>query len=120
MNNRNKKIKIAAIAGTILVGSVFAMHSEKASANVFSRGLRSLRTSLSRALGLRSGSTGRMGPTITPKHQEVASLKASNTDEVILTRVASGGNVIPKPPFEQPLAFNWQDITDGAKGRSSK
>lgn len=120
MNNRNKKIKIAAIAGTILVGSIFAMHSEKASANVLTRGLRTLRTSLSRAFGLRSGSTGPMGPSVTPKHHEVASLKASETDGVKLTRVASGGNVIPKPKFEQPLAFKWQDITDGAKGGSSR
>lgn len=120
MNNRNKKIKIAAIAGTILIGSVFAMHSEKASANVFTRGWKTFKTSITKAFRLRSGSTGPMGPTVTPKHHEVASIKPSSTDGVILTRVASGGNVIPKPPFEQPLNFTWQDIINGTRGGSSK
>lgn len=113
MNNRNKKIKLAAIAGTILVGSIFAMNSEKASANVFTRGLRSIRTSFSRAFGLRSGSTGKMGPSVTPKHHEVASVKASDGSGVKLTRaVKNDPNKPDRQVFFKSLNLTWQEALD--------
>lgn len=52
------KLKILAIVGTLTIGSILSVNTQKASANIFRRFFSSVATSIRRALPGRSGSTG--------------------------------------------------------------
>lgn len=52
------KLKILAIVGTLTIGSILSVNTQKASANMFRRFLSSVSTSVRRILPGRSGSSG--------------------------------------------------------------
>lgn len=115
MRNVNKKIKLAAIAGNILVGSIFLMHSDKASANMFTRTWRALTRGISRVLPSRHGTTGNMGPSIQPAKSALPSLKANYDPKVKLKSFGNYDSDIEakQKSFPGMGGVDWSDLQEG-------
>lgn len=120
MRNVNKKIKLAAIAGNILVGSIFLMHSDKASANMFTRPWIALTKGISRVLPSRHGTTGNMGPSVQPTKSVIPSLKPSYDPNKV--KLKSFGTYDPDVEAKQRLypgmgGVDWSDLQEGFRSK---